>query len=454
MACPPALQQRCLQRLKAWVALAEKVLAAEFPEFEAVAAMRVFDVSESCTELDSLGADDLRNIPQHVAADLTRIAQTFDSDPVCLQMEWLDFRPRARWHAQQARCTNVVAWQKALKEVQNRRQTAERHPCQHLREMLAVYASICISDSVLERSFSQAASKIPAEARHVRSHTESIRMSLLALSESDILENVDLMKAIWTKYLPSSRSGAFDRIDRGRRKFSKREAPHTQGAFLKARREEVVQAKAGRADLVTQPIMLEDGVWTEGHKKEQEFNDKKRKKRKIEALIAGSLLESEIDIGLLAESLAFQRTTEAHRRQRHQREQRSVLDLSAGRVPTHCDMTDLRVHVADGRRSALMDARAIQLRWTWAVDPCTADLFLTDMSGFASQVPVVEMWVAALRGLWVIDASWAVRVPRLSGCSSEVCQCFVYTTVHLDKWRFDSRTRATVPGVDVLCTRP
>ena len=407
MACPPALQQRCLQRLKAWVALAEKVLAAEFPEFEAVAAMRVFDVSESCTELDSLGADDLRNIPQHVAADLTRIAQTFDSDPVCLQMEWLDFRPRARWHAQQARCTNVVAWQKALKEVQNRRQTAERHPCQHLREMLAVYASICISDSVLERSFSQAASKIPAEARHVRSHTESIRMSLLALSESDILENVDLMKAIWTKYLPSSRSGAFDRIDRGRRQFSKREAPHTQGAFLKARREEVVQAKAGRADLVTQPIMLEDGVWTEGHKKEQEFNDKKRKKRKIEALIAGSLLESEIDIGLLAESLAFQRTTEANRRQRHQREQRSVLDLSAGRVPTHCDMTDLRVHVADGRRSALMDARAIQLRWTWAVDPCTADLFLTDMSGFASQVPVVEMWVAALRGLWVIDASWA-----------------------------------------------
>ncbi|CAE7421777.1 unnamed protein product [Symbiodinium sp. CCMP2592] len=337
-----ALEVQPLVQLQVWAALAEETVKAEFPEFEAVAAMRVLNVCDPWPSLDALSSSDSENIPPDACTDLERLAQSFDCNFAALKVEWMDFRGRARWHAVKSGCTNICAWKKAIDESQEqcweRRETAARHPCQHLNVVLCGYASTCISDSALERSFSQAAAKIPASARHLHPQKESLRMSFLALKEDDVRSRMEVVANLWKQHFGSSRQGAFDRIDQGRAKPTKAatEDRECYREFIKARRKNVAESAS----------VCDGDAWLESHQKELEFNRDKRKKRKFEALFAGALLEDEMDL---------------------------------------------------------------TLGWTWAADPCSAQICLTDLSGVHSDgVPTSAIWAAAMQGAWVMSPAWAL----------------------------------------------
>lgn len=111
-----AVLNPCLQRLKAWVLLAQEVMRSEFPEFEAVASMAVFDLHQP---MDGTSAE----IP------LRRLASTFGMDSAKLISEWKDFQPRAKYlHAEARTMSNADAWRSAIAETQTRQETRARHP--------------------------------------------------------------------------------------------------------------------------------------------------------------------------------------------------------------------------------------------------------------------------------------------------------------------------------------
>ncbi|CAE7344539.1 unnamed protein product [Symbiodinium sp. CCMP2592] len=413
-ACPVRLQQACLRRLQVWAALAEETVKAEFPEFEAVAAMRVLNVCDPWPSLDALSSSDSENIPPDACTDLERLAQSFDCNFAALKVEWMDFRGRARWHAVKSGCTNICAWKKAIDESQEqcweRRETAARHPCQHLNVVLCGYASTCISDSALERSFSQAAAKIPASARHLHPQKESLRMSFLALKEDDVRSRMEVVANLWKQHFGSSRQGAFDRIDQGRAKPTKAatEDRECYREFIKARRKNVAEVVQKNAPAESASVCDGD-AWLESHQKELEFNRDKRKKRKFEALFAGALLEDEMDLTFLHDAAEVKATTQKNRRARQRKEQRLQSDMTAGKVPSVADMRDCHVYMLDRDRTPAVDNLAIGLGWTWAADPCSAQICLTDLSGVHSDgVPTSAIWAAAMQGAWVMSPAWAL----------------------------------------------
>ena len=232
-------------RLKAWAVLACEVVKAEFPDFDAMLSMRVFDLSrDSNTDVANC-----RN-------DMTRLAQTFQCDIAGLIAEWQEFRPRALHHATRSDedAGNAAAWVAALKEtidVKHKLALSARHPSANIMAVLAPYMSISMSDSFLERSFSRAEQAIGSQSRKMDELTEAYRMTMLALRAEDIAMVYPRITKLWKDTCPPVRNGNFSRIDTGRKKqhvSPKKCGKPTETEFLQQRRKAVnTEVNAGAA---------------------------------------------------------------------------------------------------------------------------------------------------------------------------------------------------------------
>eukprot|EP00972_Heterocapsa_arctica_P075199 11096063-Heterocapsa_arctica.AAC.1 len=117
----------------------------------------------------------------------------------------MDFRPRAHIHLVRDRCSNVQAWQKALKEVQGRPETVASHPHANLGFILGCYACISVTDSGIERHFSKASQRITANPRSMLGPTESRRMTALVVDKEMLSGMIGKVKEVWMMYFPPAR---------------------------------------------------------------------------------------------------------------------------------------------------------------------------------------------------------------------------------------------------------
>ena len=235
-------------------------------------------------------------------------------------------------------------------------------------------------------------------------------MSFLALKEDDVRSRMDMVAKLWKQHFGSSRQGAFDRIDQGRAKPTKGTTDDREcyKEFIKARRKNVAEVVQSSAPAESASV-CEGDAWLESHQKELEFNRDKRKKRRFEALFAGALLEDEMDLSFLRDAAEVKATTQKNRRARQRKEQRLQSDMTAGKVPSMADMRACHVYMLDRDRTPAVDNLAIGLGWTWAADPCSAQICLTDLSGVHSDgVPTSAIWAAAMQGAWVMSPAWAL----------------------------------------------
>ena len=240
--------------MKAWAVLAGEVVKAEFPDFDVMLSMRVFDLSRG-NSVDAAEWDHRMAVPVFVKHDLTRLAQTFQCDPKGLTDEWQDFRPRAMHHASRTcdTASNALAWVEAIRETHdfNHKATCTRHPSANLMAVLAPYMSISMSDSFLERSFSRADQVIGPQSRSMNETSEAYRMTILALTAEDIAMLYGRIQKLWSDHYPAARSGNFDRIDTGKKKekMTPPKGPKpTETEFLQQKRKAVqAQVCAGVA---------------------------------------------------------------------------------------------------------------------------------------------------------------------------------------------------------------
>jgi len=100
-----------INRLQEWVALAEEVVAHEFPSWHLFAAFQVFHLSES------------KETEEHekVLRNLERLAKTFKVSPDTLKREFTQVQPTATALKKSAGLTNREAWRQAILRVGHRR---------------------------------------------------------------------------------------------------------------------------------------------------------------------------------------------------------------------------------------------------------------------------------------------------------------------------------------------
>ena len=110
---------------------------------------------------------------------------------------------------------------------------------------------------------------------------------------------------------------------------------------------------------------------------------------------------------LLQQSAGYQKKIQANRRARQRREVRINKEVLAGTAPHMRDSFDATVYLLESERTPQADAMALQMSWTWAGDPWEAEICLTSMSVWQTQVPSSLTWAAALRGSWVLEPAWA-----------------------------------------------
>ena len=401
-----ATVDRCLARLQAWVVLAQEVLRAEYPEFEAVSALSVFDLQTTRT----VACGQPESLPPAVREPLTRLAQTFNLCLPNLLSEFCDYHFRAVHHFKKdGEKDNNAAWRSALMETQTRHETSARHPSQNLRTLIAIYSTACLSDSCLERHFSEAQRKITDSSRALSSDNESRRMTVLALpSSSGTL--ISQAQACWKEYYGSSRRGNFARIDTGRGKPRQASAAKTEKAFLRARKEALVVDTSVLETHTPASANLDDQVWTARHEQESRQQQKKRKAREDEALLANSLLEDEVQLDVLQRALAGRAHLTALRQGRARKEARVKLACTGGSAPSRLDLQSPTVYIPDNLRNSAVDEAAGEGEWTFT-SRAEASILMVDLSN-SMTLDSLTLWAAVLNGAWMVEAPrWACDSP-------------------------------------------
>ena len=120
----------CSEDVQAWYVLTVKVVHAEFPEWEAMQAFGIFNLSEQNTVTSTTVSDKWRE------EAIQRLAQVFKQVPEKLRAQIHDHFPLAqRMHVEQ-QCNTFQAWKLALERTQSRTSTSACHPADALLPVL------------------------------------------------------------------------------------------------------------------------------------------------------------------------------------------------------------------------------------------------------------------------------------------------------------------------------
>jgi hypothetical protein len=141
-----------MTRIQGWAVLALEVVKAEHPHFEVINCFKVFNLDvwpeQTVCELLRHGRTKMYDEP------LKRLATTFNVDVAELQREFWGLGARAKVEHTQAKCSIQLAWETAVARTSSSDGRA-RHPIDNLKIVLAEYACISCSDSIIEHDFSR-----------------------------------------------------------------------------------------------------------------------------------------------------------------------------------------------------------------------------------------------------------------------------------------------------------
>ena len=146
---------------------------------------------------------------------------------------------------------------------------------------------------------------------------------------------------------------------------------------------------------------LPEGSWGERHVKESEFNKSKLQQRRLEAVVANSLLEDELNDGLMGEAFVALGQAQKNRAKRARKESKTARQIERGDVPVP-SLTECTIYIPDEVRTAAIDAvlAAHDPDWQLACDAVQATIIVsTDADDETIQC-------AALTGAWLVPPHW------------------------------------------------
>lgn len=413
---PDALQpviDRCLARLQNWVTLARDVVAAEFPEFEALQAFSVLRLSSHNERRRWADAAQERCM---VASKLDKLARLLKLDTNRLHDQFFDYLPLAQYEFDTATptCTPLAAWKTILTRAFDSR-VHKYHPVDALLQVCIRAGAWGMSTSGVERTFSLARASLTCQRAALSdSHKRDDCFLLSTVDNNQTADNAlgESAADVWMRVFGPARQ-AKKRRPRGRPRKVKGSSLSMKAWTLKRRADVdgIVAQHAAHPGGRAPAGDGDDSGWTAKHELEREFQEQKKLKRAVETMEQGALLPSE-QVAIFGseenamESLAAYRSMRkknlsAYIRQRLAR--RAMQNRHAPTPEVICKgrqvwLDEEAIHAFSP--TASMSSRLRHLGATRALDREHADVFvLADVTRPGQRT----MWNAVLGGLTLMS---------------------------------------------------
>ncbi len=375
----------------------DKEQAAE--DFETVYCFHVFNLSN----FPKLTAEVLKSsgLPTQFDVPLKRLAGAFQVEWTALKQEFFDIGSIALSRIKEMQSENLDAWVWALARAASSFASRQRHPVSNLEVVLAEYACMSSSDSVIERDFSRMKWLLSEQQLNASTMVESDFLMLAVSDPSHDKRVIQVAGQVWQELYSSARSRPNSRFDKGVARLKAAGQPDedltpekpTEGQFKKRRR-----GKFGCPDLSAAVPASSSEAWTEGHDKEVTFNAKKQLNRLFEAVRSGSVDAAELPVPVLEECVAHFRTVESNLHKREQAERRLASRLK-NIQPLEEELMGLRAFVPDAVRTPQLDRDMESFNWHVNNELAEAQVlvyqFLDD-----GELPLHVAVAAALNGAW------------------------------------------------------
>ena len=161
---PEEMVERCLGRMKAWVKVTRSVVAAEFPDFDALLAFEALNLAKQgklqrlhawqCAEAEAASMEE---------KSVARLALLLHLDKEKLSEQLRDHRPMARRHVLKG-TSNFDAWKTAVLRTQASSWGRAHHPVDQLKQVLVAYGCFGGSSSGVEQGFSKVLKNISPQS--------------------------------------------------------------------------------------------------------------------------------------------------------------------------------------------------------------------------------------------------------------------------------------------------
>lgn len=269
---------------KDWVALAEEVVAHEFPSWRLLASFEVFHLSDSARQQDFQSSSDQER-------HLERLAQAFGVCAVKVKEQYARLSPIAAALKKQSGMSNREAWKEAILRTGQRQ--ASHYEATALRTLVSAYQCWTVSSSGVEQLFSKL-QRSPVELSNANADTD--RRCAIVMgdghSQADQAEILREARKIYASLLQSGQSRSRT-LTRKRFDCEKKGATKV-GSFAQwnqARKKAVQRAVQESQET---PPRRPSQPQNESSQKESNYQRKQAIKRKAEALRDGLLLDHEI----------------------------------------------------------------------------------------------------------------------------------------------------------------
>ena len=277
LASPSAADKAfCIDRARGWLRLCLAEIRAEFPDFEAAQAFRVFNVT---------GSD---RMPTSCNEHFQRLAKICDVDATALESQYNHFWDLVSREAKATGRGNKAAWTYALQQVEGKKAATRRAwPCDALRPVVERWVAFCASTSGVEQGFTQAQMAV-SDRQNCRPKLEFSYVKLKVDAKRDDLAKVCKgAQRVWAACFGATRvsgSAKAPKVDKGTKRPRNGDAA-TEAGFLRLRRQSfsITDGQANYAAASEAIADLDVQCWSEAHDKELDFTEKKQAARMVQA---------------------------------------------------------------------------------------------------------------------------------------------------------------------------
>ena len=407
--------------MRCWLRLALDVVQAEWPSFEIVQTMTMFNLS---AEVNGTSDAFFKDQSTSRASCIHRLAGFLKIDAVSLAAEYDKLLLTAEHEMKSGHCKcSLQAWRAAVQHFRSggsrRGGTAWNYGA--VLQALQLFACMVVSTSGLEQAFSHVQRLFGAHRCGMPPQMRNDIHELTSCSPETYDQVVATAQDVWTANYGTARAPRCQaRIDIGHPRKARAScigdigtacAMSTFTDLRKASVRSVTKQQWALPDALAEMKAVTAEDWTERLKKEEEFNDKKFIHAGIEACQQNAALPSEVDLlhDVMAEHVQHRAKRKHERQLENARRRRCFQEPQAidfrGK-PIHIDMKELSRMVAgyggDARRLAdHVDAGGMVLK----DHPLSAAGGIFVVPDPASPPQAVRL-IAALAGGAIMDAKY------------------------------------------------
>ncbi|CAL1127804.1 unnamed protein product, partial [Cladocopium goreaui] len=297
----PAMIARCFASMKKLVGLSTEVIASEFPAYEILTALKIFDVSEVARTNREESVDYIQSL--HTSSE--RLCQLFEASADSFIDEYWDHKAIAfHHHSTNPNCSSFESWKYAVQKTSSRKSTAARHPSSNLHWILIHFGALdgCTTSGV-EQHFSKMVRIVSAERSLLTEENKNLELKFMFdFAPATSTDCIEMAQQLWIEWYGEPRKGSTSRLDLGTKRGHKK---GSEADFLAKRRRLDGPVKLLPHDEVRLEASANLPADCQRVQAELTFQRNKQFKNTIQSYLSGHLTAKEVPDGMVDVAQAF-----------------------------------------------------------------------------------------------------------------------------------------------------